>query len=212
MVKKCYFQTPTLFVLELKEASKPFSKKLPIFCKFLIDEVEIIFWKTICFLRKWFWGYFELKNECSECLKRVFFSFLQIFVWRSWKRFLGKQDWAFKIIWIQSHKKLIRKWFWSDLEIKNECSEYLKKSFSFLQFSSDEIDTTFWESEARHQKVFKSKFGHKKLLRKWFWRYLEFRKECFEHLKRKFFRFLQIFEWRKWNRFLGMRDKAFKTI
>ena len=37
------------------------------------------------------------------------------------------------------------------LEIKNECSEYLKKEiFSFLQFLRDEIETIFWETEARH--------------------------------------------------------------
>ena len=36
-------------------------------------------------------------------------------------------------------------------------------SYSFLQFSSDEVETIFWESEEKHQKLFKSKFGHKSL-------------------------------------------------
>ena len=66
------------------------------------------------------------------------------------------------------------KWFWSYLELKNECSKRLKRAFfSFLQFLRDEAETIFWESEAKQSKLFKSKFGHRKLLRKWFWSYLE---------------------------------------
>ena len=76
-------------------------------------------------LRKWFWSYLQLKNECSERLKRSFFSFLQIFEWRSGNHFLTV-----------SHRKLFRKWFCSYLELKNECSECFKKAFlSFLQIS-----------------------------------------------------------------------------
>ena len=60
-----------------------------IFYKFLRDEVETIFWgneancsklsksKFVCrkLPRKSFWGYLELKNECSDCLKRAFTDF-----------------------------------------------------------------------------------------------------------------------------------------
>ena len=74
------------------------------FCKFLSDEVETVFWKREAkrsrlfkwkfghknFLRKWFWRNLELKNECSELLKRAFLSFWQFFEWQSWNRFLGK--------------------------------------------------------------------------------------------------------------------------
>ena len=38
----------------------------------------------------------------------------------------------------------------------------------FCKFLSDKIDTVFWESEPKRSKLFKSKFGHKKLLRKFF--------------------------------------------
>ena len=39
-----------------------------------------------------------VKPECSELLKRAFFSFLQIFEWRSWNQFLGKWSKEFKTI------------------------------------------------------------------------------------------------------------------
>ena len=42
----------------------------------------------------------ELKNEPSECLKRAFFSFLQIFELRSWNPSLEKCGKAFKTIQI----------------------------------------------------------------------------------------------------------------
>ena len=41
-------------------------------------------------------------NECSDRLKRTFFSFLQIFEWRRWNRFLGKRDNSAKIFSIKS--------------------------------------------------------------------------------------------------------------
>ena len=50
--------------------------------------------------------------------------------------------------------------------------EHFLVSYKFL---IDVVETIFWESEAKHQNLFKSKFGHRKLLilRKWFWSYLE---------------------------------------
>ena len=75
-----------------------------VFCKFLSDEVETVFWESETepwrsfkfkvghrkLFRKWFWIYLELKNECSERWKRAFFSFLLIFDWLSWNHFLGE--------------------------------------------------------------------------------------------------------------------------
>ena len=74
------------------------------FCKFLRDEAETVFWESETkpskvfkskfghtqLLRKSFSSYVELKNECSEGLKRAFFIFFQIFEWPSWKRFVWK--------------------------------------------------------------------------------------------------------------------------
>ena len=38
----------------------------------------------------------------------------------------------------------------------------------FLKFLSDEVETVFWENEAKHSKLSKSKFGYRKLLGKYF--------------------------------------------
>ena len=88
-----------------------------------------------------------------------------------------------------------------------------KKHFSiFWKCLSDEVETIFRESEAKRSKLFKSKFGRRKFVRKWFWSYLELESECSERLKKPYFSFLQMFEWRSWNRFLGKGGKAFDTI
>ena len=88
-----------------------------------------------------------------------------------------------------------------------------KGNFSvFYKFLSNEVETIFWESEAKHSKLFESKFDHRKLLIKWFWSYLELKNECSERLKREIFSFLQIFKWQSWNHFLGKWGKALKTI
>ena len=84
-----------------------------------------------------------------------------------------------------------------------------KEQFTvFCRFLSGKFESNFWEREAKRSKLFKSKFGHKKLLIKWFWSYVEFKNESSECLKRKFFNFLQVFEWRSWNHFLGKRGKC----
>ena len=67
------------------------------------------------------------------------------------------------------HRKLLRKWFQRYFQLKTECSERLKRAlFSCFQILSDEVETIFWESKAKPIKLFKSKFGHNKLLRKCF--------------------------------------------
>ena len=38
----------------------------------------------------------------------------------------------------------------------------------FFKFSSDEVGKIFWKSEAKGPKLFKPKFGQRKLLKKWF--------------------------------------------
>ena len=82
----------------------------------------------------------------------------------------------------------------------------------FSNFLSDKVETLLWKSEAKCSTLFKSKFSHRKLLRAWFWSFLELKNKCSERLKRAFSSFLKIFEWRSWNRFLGKRGKASKTI
>ena len=100
--------------------------------------------------------------------------------------------------------------FEANLISKTNVLSVWKGYFSvFCKFLSDKIETLFWECEAKHQKLFKVKFGHRKLLRKW---YLELKNECSERLKREFFSFLQIIGWRSWNHFLGKWSKTSKTV
>ena len=121
--------------------------------------------------RKWLWSYLELKTDCSECLKRGFFSFLQILSDEVETIFRETEARNQKLLKSKfGHRKLIRKLFCSSLELKNECSEPLKKTLlSFCEVLGDEVETTSWKSDANRQKLFKLKFGYKKLLRKWFW-------------------------------------------
>ena len=47
-----------------------------------------------------FWSFLALKNKYCRRLKITWFSFLQIFDWRSWNHCLGKWGKVFKTIWI----------------------------------------------------------------------------------------------------------------
>ena len=82
------------------------------------------------------------------------FQFFTIFEWRSWNQF-NQKPFQPKF----GYRNLLRKWFWSFLELKNQC-------FSFLQIS-DWRSSILWKSETKCSKLFKSKFDHSKLLRKW---------------------------------------------
>ena len=141
-----------------------------------------------------------------------FFADFSATKWGKWGK-LSKKSKIFKFdgfeATLRSKANVVNlvKCFWSNLELK-----VWKGHFSvFCKFLSDEVETIFRESEAKHLRLFKSKFGHKKLIRKWFRSYLELKNECCERLKRAFFSFLQVFEWRSWNHFLGKWGKAFKT-
>ena len=50
----------------------------------------------------------------------------------------------------------------------NVLSIWKGKFSDYLKFFSVKVETIFWEIEAKHQKLFKSKSGHRKLFRKWF--------------------------------------------
>ena len=143
--------------------------------------------------------------------------------------------------------------------------------FNFWKLLSEEVETISWESEAKRSTLYKSKFGHRKLLRKWFWSYLELKKRMFWAFEKSILQFfinfsltklkpflekvrqsiksylnqyfvigsffendfgttlrsktsvvsiwkehcsvvLQIFEWQKWNDFLGKIGKTFQTM
>ena len=57
--------------------------------------------------------------------------------------------------------------FEANLSSKTNVLSVSKEHLSiFSKFLSDEAETVFWESEAKRLKLFQSKFGHRKLLRK----------------------------------------------
>ena len=56
---------------------------------------------------------------------------------------------------------------------------------------SDEVETIFSKSKAKRLKLFKEKFDHRKLLRKWFSYYVELKNECSERLKKAFSNFFK---------------------
>ena len=90
--------------------------------------------------------------------------------------------------------------FGATLSSKTNILSVWKKDLQvFCKFFSDEVETLCWESEAKCRSWFKSKFGHKNLLRKCFLSNLELKNECCKHLKGAFLSFLQVFEWRSWN-------------
>ena len=52
---------------------------------------------------------------------------------------------------------------------KNNVLSVSKEHFSGLfKFLSDEVESIFWESKAKRLNLFKSKYGPRKLPRKWF--------------------------------------------
>ena len=68
--------------------------------------------------------------------------------------------------------------FGATLSLKTNLLSIRKKHFLvFCKFLSDEVETIFRESEAKLSKLFKSKFGQRRFLRKWFWSYLELKNE-----------------------------------
>ena len=85
----------------------------------------------------------------------------------------------------------------------NVLSVWVEHFSVFLKFLSGEVESLFWEIEVKHSRLFKSRSGQRTLLRKFFWSYLELKNEFCKRLKRVFFSFLQNFEWRRWNCFLG---------
>ena len=64
--------------------------------------------------------------------------------------------------------------FEATLSSKTNVVSVSKGRFSiFLKLLSDKVETILWKSEPEHSKLFKSKFSHTKLLRKWLLSYLE---------------------------------------
>ena len=150
--------------------------------------------------KRMFWG--------SE--KSILQSFANFWVTKL-KPFSGKVGESVKIYLNQNLfiRTFFENGFGATLRSKTNVLSVWKNHISvFGNFLSDEVETICKESEAKLSKLFKSKFGHRKLLRKWFWSYLYLKKERPERLKKRFSIFLQIIERRNWNHFLGKWGKV----
>ena len=147
-------------------------------------------------VRKWFWSYPELKKECSEHLKRLFFSILWVFHWQSWNHFWEKVRQSVQS-YLNQHLvigRFLENDFGATLRSKTSVVSVWKAHCSvFWRFLSDKFGTILWESEGKRSRLFKSDFRYRKLVRKWFWSYLEFKSGCSERLKRAFLRFFKNF-------------------
>ena len=65
--------------------------------------------------------------------------------------------------------KFLEKFFEATVTSKTNVVSVWKGTFSvFCRFLSEEVETIFWENEAKRSRLIKSKFGHGKLVRKWF--------------------------------------------
>ena len=109
------------------------------------------------------------------------------------KPFSGKVRQSIQNYWNQNLiiGSFLENGFEATLSSKTNVLSVWKEHFSvFCKFLSDEVETIFWEREAKRSKLFNSKFGYRKLLGKWFWSYLELKNECCERLKSAFFSFL----------------------
>ena len=188
---------------------------------FLSDEIETSFWESETkrwklfksklghrkLLRKWFKATLSSKMNVVRVWKSIFQIFASFWVTKL-KPFTRKVS---QIVQIYLNQNLViesflQKCFEGNLSWKSNVLSVWKEHFwDFLKLLSDQVENIFWKSV-------KSKFFHRKLLRKQFWSYLELKIERSERLNRAFFNFMQVFEWWSWQHFLGKWDKAFKTI
>ena len=155
--------------------------------------------------RKWMFWTFEKST----------LQFLKNFWVAKLKTFSGKVKQSVKIYLNENFvlRTFLENGFGATLSSKTNVVSVWKKHLSvFWKFLSDVVETIFRESEAKRWKLFPSNFGHRKLLRKCFWSYIEPKNKCSEHLKTAFFSLRQVFEWRSRYHFQGKWDKTLKSI
>ena len=146
---------------------------------------------------------------------RALFSFLQVFWVIKLKAFSGKVRQNIKSYLNQNLiiRNFLEKFFEANLSSRTNVLSVWKRHFSFfIKFLSDEVELFFWENETKCSSLHKSKFGHMKLFRKWFWGYLELKTNVLSVWKEHFSVFCIFFDWRSWNLFLGNWDNAVKTF
>ena len=91
-------------------------------------------------------------------------------------------------------ERFLENGFEASLSSKTNVVSVSKRRFPiFCKLFTGEVETILWKGKPKHSKLFISKFGHRKLLRKWVLSYLELENQCCEHLKTAFFRFFLFF-------------------
>ena len=122
-------------------------------------------------LRKVFWSYFELQNQCLDHLERAFLSFFANPWMTKLKAFFGK---VWKSVQNYLNQNLVigsflQKCFVGILSWKTNALSVWKDHFQiFCKSFCDKVETVCWKSQAKCPKLFKSKYGYRKLVRKWF--------------------------------------------
>ena len=155
------------------------------------------------------------QKQMFWAFQKSIFQLFASFLVTKLKPFSGKERQIGQIYLNQNfgRRSFLENCFGATLSSKTNVVSVWKEHFPvFYKYLTEEVETIFREIEAKRSKLFLSKFGHRKLLRKCFWSYLELKNERRERLKRAFFSFLRIFELRSWNRFLGKRGNAAKSF
>ena len=143
---------------------------------------------SFCFLLK---GYFEVVSLSFKGVKMLFFYFLEIFEWQTWIHFLINLWKLFKTKLNPSN--YVRKWFWSYLEVKTECSEDPKIIFFAILSIFDEVKIIFWESSVDPLKWFEFEVCYRRHFIKRVWADLRLKANVLGVWKCPFFTFLQRF-------------------
>ena len=139
-----------------------------VFCKFLSNEVQTIFWES----EGKHLTLFKSKLSQSWAQKRVLwvfekgiFQFFEDFWVTKWRQFSGKLTESVQNCFNQNLVigTFLENVFQPTMSSKTSVVSAWKKQI-FCKFFIKEVETIFWESEAKCSTLFKSKFGRRSFL------------------------------------------------
>ena len=150
-------------------------------------------------LRKSAWSYLELKNKYPERLKKTFFSF-----------------WVTKLklfSYILGTRTFLENGFQATLSSKANVLNAWKKDFPVIcKFLSDEVKPFSGKGRQTEAIYLNQSFVIQTSLEHGFEATLISKTTVLSVWKKHFPFFLQMFEWRSWNHFLGKWGKVLKSI
>ena len=103
-----------------------------------------------------FWSYLKVKSNCFEDSNVIFFTFLVNFWGTKLKPFSGKANQSLQNGFILTFARgsILENWFWSYLEVKNECCKCLKMDFLiFLNIFQWTSWKCFWGKQGKAYKT-----------------------------------------------------------